>query len=239
MTMTATAASVLGALAEVYDPELDEPITRLGFVTSCEVSDDGDVEVVLRLPTPQCAPNFAFLMAADARNALRRLPEVREISVKLEDHYTGAEINAALARGEDFTGAFPGETGGDDDLVALRELFLRKALVARESRLCDSLLNAGATAEQVAARRVRDLPQDTRDAQRCLELRRQLGLESDADSPAFVLPSGEAVPPAELKRWLRTARLVRMSLEVNGGICRSLLQIRHGVAIEDPEEVLR
>ena len=27
-------ASVLDALAEVYDPELDEPITRLGFVAS-------------------------------------------------------------------------------------------------------------------------------------------------------------------------------------------------------------
>jgi hypothetical protein len=54
-----------------------------------------------------------------------------------------------------------------------------------------------------------------------------------------VLPSGEPVPAGELKRWLRTARLVRMSLEVNGGICRSLLQVRHGVAIDDPEEVLR
>jgi hypothetical protein len=27
-----------------------------------------------------------------------------------------------------------------------------------------------------------------------------------------------------------------MSLEVNGGICRSLLQFRHGLPIEDPEE---
>ena len=54
-----------------------------------------------------------------------------------------------------------------------------------------------------------------------------------------MLPSGEPVSAAELKRWLRMARLVRMSLEVNGGICRSLLQIRHGVAIDDPEEVLR
>ena len=46
------------------------------------------------------------------------------------------------------------------------------------------------------------------------------------------------VPPGELMRWLRTARLMRLSLEVNGGICRSLLRIRHGVDIEDPEEVV-
>ena len=228
---------VIDALAEVYDPELDEPITRLGFVTSCEVSTEGDVEVVLRLPTPQCAPNFAFLMAADARKVVRRLPEVRDVTIRLEDHYTGAEINAAVARGEGFTGAFPGETA-DDDLDALRELFLRKALVARESRLCETLLADGATPEEIAGLRVDDLP-DLPDARRCLELRRHLGLPHDPAEPAFVLPDGQPLAPGEVKRWLRTARLVRMSLEVNGGICRSLLQVRHGVEIEDPEEVLR
>jgi metal-sulfur cluster biosynthetic enzyme len=233
--MTAVARErVFHALAEVYDPELDEPITRLGFVSSCEVSTRGDVEVVLRLPTPQCAPNFAFLMAADARAVVRRLPEVREVTIRLEDHYTGDEINAAMARGDGFAGAFPGETA-DDDLASLRELFLRKALVGRESRLCEALLTDGATPEEVAARRLEDLP-DVPDARRCVELRRLLGLPHDPDQPAFVLPSGEPVRAAELKRWLRTARLVRMSLEVNGGICRSLLRVRHGVEIEDPEE---
>ena len=93
-------ARVLEALGTVYDPELDEPITSLRFVTSCEVSDRGDVDVRLRLPTPQCAPNFAFLMAADARNAVRRLPDVRDVTVVLEDHYTGEEINSAVGRGE-------------------------------------------------------------------------------------------------------------------------------------------
>ena len=62
---------VMDALGGVYDPELDEPITTLRFISGCEVSADGDVDVRLRLPTPQCAPNFAFLMAADARNAVR------------------------------------------------------------------------------------------------------------------------------------------------------------------------
>jgi metal-sulfur cluster biosynthetic enzyme len=225
---------VIDALAEVYDPELDEPITRLGFVSSCEVSPGGDVKVALRLPTPQCAPNFAFLMAADARAAVRRLPEVGEVTIRLEDHYTGDEINAAIERGDGFAGAFPGETA-DDELASLRELFRRKALVGRESRLCEALLAQGATAEEVAALRVIDLP-DAPDAVRCVELRRLLGLAHDPESPAFVLPSGEPVTSAELKRWLRTARLVRMSLEVNGGICRSLLRVRHGIQVEDPEE---
>jgi metal-sulfur cluster biosynthetic enzyme len=229
-----TRARVLEALGEVHDPELDEPITSLRFVTSCEVTPDGDVDVVLRLPTPQCAPNFAYLMAADARDAVHRLPGIRRVAVRLEDHYTGDEINAALARGEGFTGAFPGETD-DDQLDALRDLFRRKALVARQARLCEALLAEGATPDQVAARRVADLP-DIPDARRCLELRAQLGIPRDDDSPAFVLPGGEPVAAEGLGRWLRSARLVRMSLDVNGGMCRSLLKIRHQPAPE-PKEV--
>ena len=40
-------------------------------------------------------PNFAFLMAADARRAAHAVPGVRGVTVALEDHYTGDEINAA------------------------------------------------------------------------------------------------------------------------------------------------
>jgi len=228
-----TRARVLEALSEVHDPELDEPITSLGFVTSCEVSPGGDVEILLRLPTPQCAPNFAYLMAADARNVVRRLPDVGRIEVRLEDHYTGEEINAAIARDEGFIGAFPGETD-DDQLDALRKLFQRKALVARQARLCEALLGDAATPEQVTAHRVADLPDDA-DARRCLELRGQLGIGCEPDSPAFVAPNGEPLAADELTRWLRKARLLRTSLDVNGSICRSLLQIRSRRAAEREE----
>jgi metal-sulfur cluster biosynthetic enzyme len=224
---------VLDALSAVYDPELDEPITSLRFVTSCDVTVDGDVEVLLRLPTPQCAPNFAFLMAADARRAVGAVPGVRHVGVTLEDHYTGDEINAALGRGEGFTGAFPGETE-DDDLEALRELFSRKALIARQAAVCQAMLDGGATADEVVATTVAELP-ETAQAHRALELRAQLGIPSLAESPAFVLPNGEPVSADQLTRWLRMARLIQTSLEANGGICRSLLQVRHNLATE-PEE---
>jgi metal-sulfur cluster biosynthetic enzyme len=229
-----TRARVLDALSAVHDPELDEPITSLRFVSSCEVSEEGDVEVVLRLPTPQCAPNFAYLMAADARDVVRRLPAVREVTVRLEDHYTGDEINAAVARDDGFSGAFPGETD-DDQLDALRAVFQRKALLARQSRVCEALLAEGFTPELVVAQRVADLP-DEPEARRCLALRAELGLPCAADAPAFVLPDGRGLAAGDLDRWLRTARLVRTSLEANGSICRSLLQIRHGLA-PDTEEV--
>ena len=231
-----TRDGVIDALAAVYDPELDEPITALRFVSSCEVTADGDVQVALRLPTPQCAPNFAFLMAADARKVVRRLPGVRGVSVTLEDHYTGEEINAALNRGTGFTGAFPGETD-DDDLEALRELFLRKALVARQGRVCAALVDQGVTHERIERMRVSDLSEGP-EARRCLELRAQLGIPAGPDAAAFVTGDGAPVSAEQLGRWLRMARLIATSLEANGGICRSLLQFRHGLA-DDPEEVRR
>ena len=223
---------VIAALGTVYDPELDEPITVLGFVGSCVVTAKGDVSVRLRLPTPQCAPNFAYLMAADARAAVRRLPEVREVSIVLEDHYTGEEINTALARGDGFDSAFPGETAGD--LNALRQLFQRKALLARQARACQALLDDGATPETVVERRVADLP-DTPDAVRAVALRAALGLPYDANAPALIAGDGASLTVSDLPTWLRRARLVSLSLEANGGMCRDLLRTRYGNT--DQEEI--
>ena len=214
-------ADVLGALGTVYDPELDEPITALRFVSACEVSRAGDVEVRLRLPTPQCAPNFAYLMAADARDAVRRLPGVAKVHVVLEGHYTGDEINAAVGRGDGFEAAFPGETEGD--LGALRALFQRKALVARQGRLLETVADP-------ASARLGELSGP--DAVRCRALRRELGIDASDEAPAFVRGDGTPVRADDVARFGRMAALTALSLETNGGVCRSLLQVRYGIEEE-------
>ena len=213
-----TTDDVLAALGTVYDPELDEPITALRFVASCEVADSGAVDVRLRLPTPQCAPNFAYLMAADSAAAVRALPGVGDVTVVLEDHYTGREINTAVASGGGFGDAFPGEVEGELD--ALRALFRRKALVARQGRLLEDVVDP-------AAARLGDL--EGPDAERCRELRAELGIDASDGAPAFVRGDGTPVPAAELARFARMASLTAISLEANGGVCRSLLQIRYGI----------
>ena len=207
---------VLEQLGTVYDPELDEPITTLGFVGSLVVTDAGDVSVRLRLPTPQCAPNFAFLMAADARAAVDRVPGLGKVQIELEDHYTGEEINAAIDRGEGFSSAFPGETRGELD--ALRALFQRKALVARQGRLLDSVPDP-------AAARLGDLTGP--EAERCRALRRELGYDAGDTSPAFVKGDGTPVTADEIPRFKRMASLTSLSLETNGGMCRDLLRVRY------------
>lgn len=225
-----TADRVLEALGEVYDPELDEPITDLRFVTSCDVSPDGDVEVRLRLPTPQCAPNFAFLMVSDARAAIVGVPGVRRVHVVLEDHYTGREINAAVDADGGFEAAFPGE--GTERLEALRSLFHRKALVARQWRIYERLVADGERPGEVASWLLAELPAGDRDVRRCDELRRALGIDTRPESPAFVRPDGSPVA-GDLDRWRRAGRLINTSLESNGAMCRSLLQNRHGLSAEE------
>jgi len=226
--MTVGQPQVLEALGQVRDPELDEPITALGFVASCAVSAQGEVDVRLRLPTPQCAPNFAFLMAADAQAAIAALPGTAGVRVTLVDHYTGQEINRALAGGGRFCDAFPGETAGPD-LEALRELFQRKALLARQGRLARFLLADGLSAAEAVALSVSELQDGDPEAARCLALRRALGLPADPAAPALISGDGARLDAADLPTWLRRARLVGLSLESNGAICRGLLAVRHGV----------
>jgi len=226
-----TADRVLEALGEVYDPELDEPITDLRFVTSVDVSPDGDVDVRLRLPTPQCAPNFAFLMVSDARAAIAGIPGVRRVGVVLEDHYTGREINEAVDADGGFEAAFPGE--GTERLDALRSLFHRKALVARQWRVYERLIAAGERPGEVASWLLAELPDGDADVRRCDELRRALGLDVRPESPAFVRPDGSPIAAQDLDRWRRSGRLINTSLELNGGMCRQLLQNRHGLVAEE------
>ena len=92
------ASAVLAALETVRDPELDEPITSLGFVAVVHLS--------RRTGTPRSGcgcrrtsarPNFAYLMVADAYDAVSALPGVRKTEVVLEDHFASDAINGGVA----------------------------------------------------------------------------------------------------------------------------------------------
>ncbi|TCJ20586.1 iron-sulfur cluster assembly protein [Rubrobacter taiwanensis] len=217
---------VLDALSGVRDPELDEPITDLRFVAGVEISGD-EVEVRLRLPTYFCAPNFAYLMAADAKAAALSVPGVREARVRLEDHFTSEEINAGIARNSDFEETFTGLADGELD--ELRELFRRKAFVARGERLFRELMREGHSPEDLAALRVGDLP-ESETAQKYLERRAELGLDVSPESPLVVDPEGNRVPEEAVVAHLRFARMTRVSIEGNASLCRGLLRTRYGLA---------
>jgi metal-sulfur cluster biosynthetic enzyme len=216
---------LLAALETVRDPELDEPITSLGFVASCAVSADGDAEVRLRLPTYFCAPNFAYLMVADAYDAVSALPGVRSALVTLEDHFASDAINGGVAAQAGFVQSFDGEAVAELD--ALRADFLRKAVMAGTDQVCRPLLAAGTDPAALLALRLGEVP-PSRALTRLRERRAELGLPFDDSALLVIDPvSGSSVGLAALPLHLRRAQVTRVSIEANSGICRGMLRHRY------------
>jgi len=226
-----TEAAILDALSGVRDPELDEPITDLDFVSELGI-EDGAVSVRLRLPTYFCAPNFAYLMVADARAAVLSVPGVRKAWVVLDDHHASGEINGGVNAEWGFEDTFPGETEGND-LDELRHIFRRKSFVARQEKLCRTLLAEGHTPEELADMRLGEVPASAA-KEKYLSRREELGLDVSAQAPLIVDPHGNPIHEDAVVEHLRFARITRLSIEGNAGMCRGLLATRYG--IPDPEE---
>ena len=235
--MTAVVAErdrVLAALGEVRDPELDEPITTLGFVSTCVVSAAGDVVVRLRLPTYFCAPNFAFLMVADAYDVVSAVPAVRSVDVALEDHFAAEQINAGIAARAGFVASFDGEAAAELD--ELRRTFVTKAMMAGTDQVCRPLVAAGKDPAELAGMTLGEVPPSA-ELDRLLRRRAELGLRTDSGAPLLVNPgSGAPVDVAEARRHLGLARLTRTGIEANTSICSGMLRHRYAGAGVGEEE---
>jgi metal-sulfur cluster biosynthetic enzyme len=224
MTVASLTDAVWAALSTVRDPELDEPITDLNFVTESTL-EGAAVRVRLRLPTYFCAPNFAYLMVVDAHDAVLSVPGVESVDVRLMDHFAAEEINAGVAAGDGFAAAFPRQA--QDDLEQLRMTFRHKAYLASLELVCSRLLRDGYDVGQLTEHRLGDLP-DTLDVRRLLRRRTDIGLACDTEQLLLVDERGQPVAAAEVVPRLRFARTVRVSIEGNAGFCRGLLQTRYG-----------
>jgi len=234
-------AAVLERLAQVFDPELDEPILDLGFVRALRLR-SGHAAVALRLPTSWCAVNFAYLMAEDVRRALLTVEGVRRVTVDLGDHCAAGEIEAAVNDGRPFAEAFPGEGAGS--LEALRLTFLRKGFFGRQARLLRELREAGCSPAAICTLQLGDVSmQDDRivirhpgsapvvsgsavTLQRYFERRAELGLDCSPAAPLIVDLEGRPFPEERLQGHYEAIRTARVALEANGSFCRALLSLR-------------
>ncbi|MGZ3638389.1 MAG: iron-sulfur cluster assembly protein [Ktedonobacterales bacterium] len=245
-------------IGEVMDPELDQPLDKLGFVESVEIQ-GAEVVVNFRLPTYWCAPNFAYMMTADLRERVALVPGVETVTIRLRDHFAEDEITDGVNAGRAFSQVFAGETDGELD--ELRMTFLRKAFLVRQEQLLRALLRAGYTPEQLVqltasdiqvqgdvllAREVRDQarPSDTGDsgwrhiphAARTFALYRQkraaAGLDMAAAGPLFTTAEGEPLTPESIPQHLRAARTIRLNGAFNTILCTALNNATHGVDVD-------
>ena len=219
-------AEILARLDRVTDPELDEPVTELGFVTDVRAGDDGVVRVEFRLPTYWCAANFAFMMADDMRREVAALPWVTRVEPRLGDHMYADRINHGMAHGLSFAATFGDDAQGDLD--GLRRTFLVKAFQRRQESLLRHLLGAAITAETLVAM--------TRDALAAVDLdskgdklrARYLERRDLAGSGPLAFPDadGGAIAADNLAAYLRTLRRIGTNAEFNGALCSGLLAAR-------------
>jgi metal-sulfur cluster biosynthetic enzyme len=221
-------SAVLEALNSVRDPELDRPITDLGFVSQIKIKNPSGVRVELRLPTYFCAPNFAWLMVADARDAVAAIPGTGPVEIVLLDHFASAEINAGVAGATPFEAAFDASPAlTDPGLASLRATFERKAHLAAQERLARALVADGVAASSLASLPLAVASSTAPAAAAGVKRRRdRLGIVS---SWAFCDDRGEPLDAHRMPGWLRFARTVRVSIEGNAGFCQGLLDTRYGL----------
>jgi len=225
-----TETQVTEALSAVRDPELDEPLTDLGFVKDVRI-DGGQVTVTLWLPTYFCAPNFAYMMAVDAKEAVGAVDGVTDVAIRLIDHHASDDINSGLDAGKDFDETFPGDVSGDG-LAETRQRFDRKAFVARQQELYRQLTDQGKTPTDILGLTLANLP-DTPEARRYLDRRARVDLDTSANAPFLVDLDGNAVTAETLDRHLIFARTVSVSIEGNASFCRDLLAARYGLGSKE------
>jgi metal-sulfur cluster biosynthetic enzyme len=232
MILDARRVAVWSALDAITDPEIDESVTSLGFIAAVDIVEGDKVAIEFRLPTYWCAPNFAFLMASDMRDAVLNLSWVRNVSVKLRDHFCANLINRGVEQRQDFRDAFPGETDGDLD--ALRRKFLGQAFQRRQEMLIRYLLRAGYDSDWIRNVSLEDLLCAPVDAEgnrlRNLYLfmwRRIHANHAVEDKRAFTTENLEPLPPGQLNVYLRKISAARHNAEFNGVFCRSVLTVRN------------
>jgi metal-sulfur cluster biosynthetic enzyme len=222
-------AEVWRRLETVTDPELDESVTALEFVTRADVDASNCVHIEFRLPTYWCAANFSFLMADDMRSAVKELPWVADVSIVLGEHMYADKINAGLARGLNFQETFGAEADGDLD--ELRRTFLLKAFQRRQAALLAHLIEAGRGAPGLVEMTLDELIELEVDEAGARLRARYLERRSTVSHPlatarAFVDSDGDPLQAETLSTYVRALRRVDVNAEFNSALCRGLLHAR-------------
>jgi metal-sulfur cluster biosynthetic enzyme len=223
-------AEVWERLSQVTDPELDQSVTEMQFVSALEIDAHDRVHIGFRLPTYWCAANFAFMMADDMHAAVSELPWVREVSVILDEHMYADKINSGIKDRQSFEQTFGDEADGNLDDV--RRIFLLKAFQRRQEALLVHLRDGGQGSDRLVAMTLAELdsldldPDGARIRTRYLERRNVPGPMS-ANSLAFVTTTGAPLDIDGFTKYIKALRSVRVNAEFNGALCSGLLSARY------------
>jgi metal-sulfur cluster biosynthetic enzyme len=230
-------ADVWARLDLVMDPELDEPVTDMGFIEAVSVTGPttghniNTVEIAFRLPTYWCSPNFAFLMAEGIKSEVEALPWVGQAVVTLHDHMAAEDMNAVVNAGGAFSDVFADLMPGEN-LDALREKFDQKAFQRRQEVVIKGLIAQGFVPDVIVGMSLADLAQiPFQDAEvmrqyaRYRTLLLAKNLAHWATDAAFPTYQGTAID--DFQTYMGLLRSVRINMEFSGSLCRGLKRSRY------------
>jgi metal-sulfur cluster biosynthetic enzyme len=226
---------VLAELAHVYDPEVDEPVTEMGFIREVEVvaateGSTGEADgVIVHMQLPQyfCAPNFTYLMVDDVRRAAEKVVGSGNVQVSLVGHFEADKINDAMTDGSTFTDVFADAL---EDLDTLRDRFARKTFLIRQERVCKELEKAGIGGERILDLSVADVAELGFEGDlfaKYLSTREELGLDASAEAKFLIAADGRPVELDKLRLHRRSASVMAISFEGNGMMCKTLIAERY------------
>ncbi len=241
------ATLVLAELEHVYDPEVDEPVTEMGFIREVEivrtaeesqegVENDGVKHAIVHMQLPQyfCAPNFTYLMVDDVRRAAEKVVGVGNVEVSLVGHFEADKINGSVTEGSSFTDIF---ADAAEDLDKLRDRFARKTFLIRQERVCKELDKVGIHGESVLDLALADVAEIGFEDDlftKYLSTRGELGIDSALSAPFLVAADGRPVESDKLRLHRRSASVMAISFEGNGMMCKTLIHERYPDSTHSP-----
>lgn len=73
--------NIIKVLKTVYDPEIPVDIYELGLIYDVQISDDGDVKVIMTLTTPNCP--VAESLPAEVKEKVGMVKDVNSVDLEL------------------------------------------------------------------------------------------------------------------------------------------------------------
>ena len=79
--MQALGEQAVDVLRTIFDPEIPVDIYELGLIYDVQVSEDGDIHVLMTLTSPNCP--VAETLPVEVKEKVRSLPDAKEVEVEI------------------------------------------------------------------------------------------------------------------------------------------------------------
>jgi len=85
---------IFQALTQVVDPSTGLDVVRMRVIEDLRIENEGRVKLVLHPSSPVCP--LAYKVAADIKLAIKRVPGIKDVEVKIKDFKDANRLEAML-----------------------------------------------------------------------------------------------------------------------------------------------